>query len=361
MQRKSVVIIALLTLYSSVNINTVRAPSVTPSDRAAVFLKSHQYSNGTYGAYLEHWAASAAYGLYLYEGNSTNVTTTLFTLKSVMENKSWWFWDPSFGEADIPGLTLYAFAQTHHLSSLNLTQIVPLLSAFRNNTSGGYRGFYGVPYDSVNTLYALQGLIGAEAISQANLTQSFSYLLSLQVQNGPLRGSFNMTQTVSNSSFQSLAPDPISQTAAILLTFSLSGTNPSNSSVNLALKFLRMESVQNSSHTAYNGQVFAAALSALVFKTYGEMTYANNARNFLVANQNLDGGFSDRSRFSYPSSNALDTAWALIALQTVPSSTSSPSLPQGLNLTLALLGVLLLTAKRRHHSNGNISSSHRLG
>lgn len=353
MKRPAIVIISILAIYTVVSTGSVIASGVTPSDRAASYLKSHQYSNGTYGAYLEHWGASAAYGLYLYEGNSTNVTTSLSTLKSAMENKNWWFWDPSFGEADIPGLTVYAFANTHHVTSLNLTRVIPLLSAFRNTTSGGYRGYYGVPYDSVNTVYTLLGLIAVKAISPANLTQSFNYLLSLQIKTGPMRGSFNMTKSISNSSFQSLAPDPISQTAAILMAFST--MNPSTSSTTLALNFLRSESVQNSSHTAYNGQVFAAALSALAFKAYGELADAQNATGFLVANQNSDGGFSDRSRSSWPSSNALDTAWALIALQTPPTPLSS-ALPEGLSFLVVLLGILLLTGMRRLRP---VSSSHR--
>lgn len=353
MGRHSIFIISIIAIYTLVSGSPVIASGGSPSDRAAAYLKSHQYSNGTYGAYLEHWAASAAYGLYLYEGNSTNVTTTLSTLKSSMENKNWWFWDSSFGEADIPGLTVYAFASTHHMTSLNLSRVIPLLSAFRNTTSGGYRGYYGVPYDSVNTVYGLLGLIASKAISLANLTQSFNYLLSLQVKTGPMRGSFNMTSSISNSSFQSLAPDPISQTAAVLMAFST--MNPSVSSTNLALNFLRSESVQNSSHTAYNGQVFDAALSALAFKIYGDLAYAQNARGFLAANQNSDGGFADRSRSSWPSSNALDAAWAMIALQTVPSPLSS-SLPEGLSFLSLLLGTLLLTATRKLRP---ISSSRR--
>ncbi len=354
MRRPVIVIISILAIYTLVTASPTTATFGYPIERAAIYLKSHQYSNGTYGSYLEHWAASAAYALYLYEGNSTNVTTTLNTLQSAMENKNWWFWDPSFGEADIPGITLYAFASTHHITDLNLTRVTPLLSAFRNATSGGYRGFYGVPYDSVNTVYGLLGLIGANAISPSNLTQSFNYLLSLQVKTGPMRGSFNMTSSISNSSFQSLAPDPISQTAAILIAFNT--MNPSSSSTNLALNFLRSESVQNSSHTAYNGQVFAAALSALAFKTYGDPAYAQNARDYVDMRQNNDGGFADRSRSSWPSSNALDTAWALIMLQTVPGLTPS-SLPGGLSFLVFLVGTFFLAAHRRQRQ---ISSSRRL-
>ncbi len=344
MRKSAVILISLLAIYTLVSASPVFASGGSPSDRAAAYLKSQQYSNGTYGAYLEHWAASAAYGLYLYEGNSTNLTTTLSTLKSAMESKSWWFWDPIFGEADIPGFTVYTFASTQHITSLNLTRVLPLLSAFRNTTSGGYRGYYGVPYDSVNTVYALLGLIAAKAIAPTNLTQSFNYLLSLQVKNGPMRGSFNMTSSISNSSFQSLAPDPISQTAEVLMAFNT--MNPSISSTNLALNFLRSESVQNSSHTAYNGQVFAAALSAIAFKAYGNLTDAQNARGFLVANQNSDGGFADRSRYGWPSSNALDTAWALISLQEVPIPLST-TLPGGPSFLILLLGTLLLPTVRK--------------
>src|SRR5438445_8030982 len=71
---------------------------------------------------------------------------------------------------------------------------------------------------------------------------------------------------------------------------------------------------------------------ALAFKTYVPSDSTINACLYIFSQQNRDGGFSDSSRStSYPESNALDTGWASIALETqsseeggAPSTINSP-------------------------------------
>lgn len=350
MRRQTLLLYLILATVPLGVIGSVHAANNTPSDRAAAWLLSHLYPNGTYGAYLEHEAASSAYALYLYQGNSSAVNNTLGTLKSAMENKNWWFWDPQFGEADVPGLILYVFAQTHHIGNMNLTRVVPLLSAFRNTTSGGYRGYYGAPYDSVNTLYAMLGLLGSNSLSNQNLNQTVNYLSSLQVQSGPLKGAFNMTSTIANSSLQSLAPDVLSQTAAVTLSLQNALKQAAKAGsvtivkqlINQAIALLKAGAAQ----VKMKLQSLAASLSSLALSGWNDTSSAQGFRTALVSMQHQDGGFVDSSRSNSTASNPLDTAWALIALQEVPSPLLS-SLPEGLSFLVLMLGILVLTATRR--------------
>src|SRR5439155_26572879 len=73
-------------------------------------------------------------------------------------------------------------------------------------------------------------------------------------------------------------------------------------------------------------------MSALAFKAYDQPDSTINATIYIFSQQNSDGVFSDSSRStSYPESNALDTGWASIALETqsseewgAPSTINSP-------------------------------------
>src|SRR6266852_3886302 len=62
------------------------------------------------------------------------------------------------------------------------------------------------------------------------------------------------------------------------------------------------------------GHVYDAALSVIVFLECYHPREAASALDYLSNQQNEDGGFSDVSRSS-PSSNALDTGSAAVALQ----------------------------------------------
>lgn len=171
-----------------------------------------------------------------------------------------------------------------------------------------------------------------------------------------------MTSTISNSSFQSLAPDRVSQTAAILLALKVAGLTRSNSAVSFALIFLEAQSVRNTTHIPFNNQTFASALSSLAFEAFNDVTYSQSAKSFLISLQNGDGGFSDNTRFTYPTSNALDTSWALIALETVQSAPNTPALPANDHLILLLLSLILLAALRttRIRSSGPTGNTYTL-
>jgi hypothetical protein len=81
--------------------------------------------------------------------------------------------------------------------------------------------------------------------------------------------------------------------------------------------------------------VYAASLAAIAFNDYSKSADAYASISFITAKQNADGGFHDESRGS-ATSNALDTAWAAIALQQVlPSPESGASLP-----AVALFGIV---------------------
>src|SRR5436309_81956 len=75
------------------------------------WLDSNQSSSGSYGDYREHWAAAAAYALWLNDSKSANAALSYSYLAKQMSDPSSWFWG-AYGEADVPGLVLYSIAST---------------------------------------------------------------------------------------------------------------------------------------------------------------------------------------------------------------------------------------------------------
>jgi len=140
-----------------------------------------------------------------------------------------------------------------------------------------------------------------------NRTAAINYLLTLQ---NP-EGNFNLTRTTIENSYSSLGPDKIATTAVVLLALREAGFDPGSPSVESALEFLSL-----TAREGFNGpgHVYDAALSFLAFLQYYHPHEAAASLTYLMTQQNSDGGFSDASR-SGPSSNALDTGWAAVALQ----------------------------------------------
>ncbi len=161
--------------------------------------------------------------------------------------------------------------------------------------------------DSVDTAMALWGLSRAGLMPEANRTSAVQFLLALQ---NP-EGNFNLTRTTIENSFSSLGPDKIAITAVVLLALREAGFDPGSPSIESALGFLSLAAWEG-----FNGprHVYDAALSFLAFLQYYHPHEAVASLTYLMAQQNSDGGFSDVSR-SGPSSNALDTGWAAVALQ----------------------------------------------
>ena len=279
---------------------------------ALQWLASNQSSSGSYGDYREHWAASAAYALWLNNSSSAKAELSYSFLAKQLNGSSTWFWG-TYGEADVPGAVLLSIASSSYLGLVNTTAATAELLQFQQST-GGFKGYYDpnqaqTVTSSVDTDMALLGLINSNSIPIQNRIFAVRYLLSLQNADG----SFNLTSSSSFDPIYSLAPDPISITSLTLLALRSDGFTADNPTISNALKFL------SKSAAAYfdeNGHVYSAAMSALAFKAYDQPDSTINATLYIFSQQNSDGGFSDSSRStSYPESNALDTGWASIALE----------------------------------------------
>jgi PKD repeat protein len=153
---------------------------------------------------------------------------------------------------------------------------------------------------------ALLGLVNAKAIPVSNQTNAINYVLSLQNTNG----SFNLTSNTPFDSFYSLGPDPVSITAMTVLALKSAGFAKGDSHVSSALAFLN-----TAASSDFGGHVYAASIVALALKAYDEPANVVTAVAYILSQQNGDGGFSDVSRSSHPQSNALDTGWAVTALE----------------------------------------------
>ncbi len=287
----------------------------SPSDETALkaaleWLVSHQQSDGSYGDYLEGQASPAALALYLNNSDSQPALLAYSWLAAQLDDPLAWFW-PSFGEADVPGEVLYSLAVSGQLSLIrDLQGVVSRLHTF-HQTSGGFTGYYDGTLghnveSSIDTAFALWGLTAAGSSTSSIRASSVDYLLSLQNSDG----SFNLTSTISSDPLYGLGPDSVSITAAVVLSLREQCYTSRDLPVAEALEFLTLAVSQD-----FNGQVYAAAMSSLAFTSFGLSEEASRAREFIMSNQTSDGGFSDTSRLSYPSSNALDTGWAAIALQ----------------------------------------------
>jgi PKD repeat protein len=189
-------------------------------------------------------------------------------------------------------------------------------------SNGGFNGYYDLKQDqtvtsSIDTDEALLGLISADLIPVTNQTTATQYLLSLQNPDG----SFNLTSTISFDPLYSQGPDTVSITSLTLLALKGTGFTVGQAPVANALKFVTSAAAIFSG----NGHAYAAALATLAFKAYDQSDLATASAVYLLSQQNSDGGFSDSSRSSYPESNALDTGWAAIALETQSTEEGPPT------------------------------------
>ena len=276
------------------------------------WLTANQLASGSYGDYQEHWTAASAYALWLNNSNSAEAAASYSYLATQMNDSSTWFWG-GFGEADVPGAVLHSIASSSNQGLINTTAVTVGLLQFQQST-GGFRGYYDpnqsrTVTSSVDTDMALLGLIDSNSIPLQNRTFAALYLLSLQNPDG----SFNLTNTISYDPLYSLGPDPISITALTLLALNSDGFTSANPTISHSLNFLSESAVANFEG---NGHVYSAAVSALAFKAYDQPDNAITAVVYILSQQDNDGGFADSGRSTYPESNALDTGWAVIALET---------------------------------------------
>jgi A-macroglobulin TED domain len=308
--------VLFLSLCVLVEINLVQSAEAlgqTDSINAAInWMMFNQQSNGSYGGFTEPQTAPADHGMWIKLGDTAKVLLSYNWLKNQLQNSSTWFWGGggNLNESDIPGEILYSFSQTQNLHMLNLLSGVTTNLTKFQQASGGFSGYFDSSSNkqvasSVDTAMALLGLISSNSISATKEQSAVNYLLTLQNPDG----SFNLTKSVRSSSLYSLGPEPISITALVTLALREASLSAGNSTIVSALNYLAA-----SASVSFNGHVYAAALSLLVFSAFGAESESTVADNFILQQQNSDGGFRDIIRSSV-GSNALDTGWAAIALQ----------------------------------------------
>jgi prenyltransferase beta subunit len=308
--------ILLLSLFLIVEVDlleSAQALSQNDSINAALnWLMVNQQSNGSYGSFTEPQTAPAAYGMWIKFQDNTKVLLSYNWLKNQLQNSTTWFWGGggNIAEADIPGEILYSFSQSQNLQILNLLSGVTANLTKFQQANGGFLGYFDSASNkqvtsSVDTAMALLGLITSNSISAAKQQSAVNYLLTLQNPDG----SFNLTKTIRSSSLYSLGPEPTSITALVTLSLREASMSVGNSTIVSALNYLAV-----SATARFNGHVYAAALSLLVFSVFGNESESTVADNFILQQQNADGGFRDIIRSSV-GSNALDTGWAAVAMQ----------------------------------------------
>ena len=320
---------------------------------ALQWLARNQSSDGSYGEFFPPNTAAAAYALWLNDTHSARAVSAYAWLAAQLDNSSNWFWG-SYGEFDIPGVSLYSIASS---SNLQLVQVPSVASSFLEfqQANGGFLGFWpsgasNPVTSSVDTAEALRGLLSVRAINASSEQSAVNYLFTLQNSDG----SFNLTGTMAYDPIYSQGPEPVSITTLVLLALRDASYTNTNTHVAKALSFLTTAPSKYSPMANDNNAVYSASLSALAFYAFGRTAYAYDAIAFILSHQNSDGGFRDSTRSS-PGSNALDTAWASIALQQVVQGRAfSPFLPEvvifgiiaGIVALAVIVGILVYLVRR---------------
>ena len=338
-----VYVLVVVSLLLSGYVTTLSSGSSTPVQAAIAnalrWLDANQNPEGSYGStpqYYQHWAAAAAYALWLNNSSSSKASRAYSWIASQMDNSSSGIWY----EADIPGAILYSLAASGNLGLLHRSSDYTALRDFQKS-NGGFAGFaepptYAPVASAVDTSMALWGLIHARAVNASSQEKAASFLFSLQ---NTTDGSFALTSNMVYNNLESLAPDPISLTALALAVLKDAAYTAADSRISRGLDYLEraLSASFKSRVDASNstGHVYAASLAAIAFNDYSKSADAYASTTFIIAKQSADGGFHDESRGSVVS-NALDTAWAAIALQQVtPAPESGAPLP-----TVALFGII---------------------
>jgi len=306
---------------------SMAAPGASGLNAALRWLSSNESSDGSYGPYYQHWAAAAAYALWLNNTQSSKASLAYKWLTGELDDSGNWFWG-NYGEADVPGASLFSVAASGNLHLTQTGTVTSNLLRFQQS-NGGFFGYYSTDLgssvsSSVDTSEALRGLIAAKAINASSQQSAVNYLFTLQNSDG----SFNLTSTRAYDPIYSQGPEPVSITALVLLALRDASYSDSNTHVAKALNFLSATTSKYSPITNDTSAVYSASLAAIAFYTLGRTAYAYDAIAFILSHQNSDGGFRDSTRSS-PGSNALDTAWASIALEQVaPGRAFSSFLPE---------------------------------
>ncbi len=312
-------------------------------NRALQWLSTNQSSDGSFGPglYFEHWTAASAYALWLNDSSSSKANRAYSYLSASLSNQNSWYWG-QYGESDVPGSILYSIAAANQTSHATNISLAGNLLKLQNSTTGGFQGYFdpkldsAQPGSSVDTASALLGLLRSGTISQDRIQSATRFLFELQNQDG----SFNLTKDTPNDPLYSLGPDNITITALVTMSLGQASLKTTEPHMSKALHFLK----DHVTSLFLSGHVYDASLSAIALDELNQTADANNALGFVISQQGTDGGFRDSSRTAL-GSNALDTGWAAIALQTVkPTPTSAPeqtSTTPGPSLSWIFIGAIV--------------------
>src|SRR5713101_404218 len=87
-----------------------QAPTNSSGLSAALrWVASNQSSGGSFGSYNQHWAAAAAYALWLNNTHSSKAALSYSWLAGQLSDPSWGYWG---SEADVPGEVLFSVASS---------------------------------------------------------------------------------------------------------------------------------------------------------------------------------------------------------------------------------------------------------
>ncbi|TMI07732.1 terpene cyclase/mutase family protein [Candidatus Bathyarchaeota archaeon] len=313
-----IIILLTLSMVSSTRFANAVSPSQASAAKSALnWLSSNEKADGSFEDFPQIPTPGAALALWLNNSGSPQAAKSFNWIASQLDNSSSYAW----GEADIPGVMLYALGASNNVGLLhNLASVSSGLRAYQRESSGfiGYYaqspdGSYAQVATSVDTAMALWGMSQANSpISYENRTFAINYLFSLQNTDG----SFNLTSTISQSYTDALGPEPISVTGLALLTLKAANYTKNDNHVSRALDFLAGTISKNFTTIGdHEGHVYSAALSALAFQAYGRSVQALSSIGFILTQQNSDGSFLDVARGSHL--KTLDTGWVTIALEQV--------------------------------------------
>ncbi len=168
-----VYVLVILSLLLSGYVPTPSFGSSTTAQAAIAnalrWLDANQNPDGSYSStpqYYQHWAAAAAYALWLNSSSSPEASRAYSWVASQMDNSSSGTWY----EADIPGAILYSLAASENLGLMHNSSDYTALRNFQQS-NGGFAGFaepptYAPVASVVDTSMALWGLIHAKAVNQ---------------------------------------------------------------------------------------------------------------------------------------------------------------------------------------------------
>src|SRR5947208_15798745 len=123
-------------------------------------------SAGSYGGVFPPNTAAAASALWRNETHSARALSAYAWLAAQLDNSTNWFWG-SYGEFDIPGVSLYSIASSSNLQLVHVSNVASKFLDFQQS-NGGFLGFWpngasNPVTSSVDPTEDLKGLVSAGA------------------------------------------------------------------------------------------------------------------------------------------------------------------------------------------------------